>query len=145
MMDKTRFFRRRFCRSLLATAWARRACLAAADGSDARAVVEQFLQTQTAGLPGQARIQVTLPASGALPPCEALEAFLPTGRRALGPGLGRPALPGEQAVDALRAGARRLEGRYLVAARAIDAGQALGAGDVAERTGDLTAPCRTRS
>ncbi|MCY1239931.1 Flagella basal body P-ring formation protein FlgA [compost metagenome] len=31
-----------------------------------------------------------------------------------------------------------VEGRYLAAARAIDAGRALGAGDVVERTGDLT-------
>lgn len=32
-----------------------------------------------------------------------------------------------------------IEGRYIVAARAIEAGQALGASDLAERTGDLGA------
>jgi flagella basal body P-ring formation protein FlgA len=110
---------------------------AAAAPADARAVVEQFLQAQTAGLPGQARIELTLPSS--LPACESLQPFLPRGA----------APSGRVSVGLRCAGAKpwtryaqarvAIEGRYVVAARAIEAGQALGAGDLAERTGDLGA------
>ena len=112
---------------------------AAAAPPDARALIEQFLAAQTAGLPGKVRIDVTMPASGALPACESLQPFLPRG-----------AAPSGRVSVGLRCAGDRpwtryvqarvaIEGRYVVAARAIEAGQALGAGDVAERTGDLSA------
>ncbi|HJS05817.1 MAG TPA: flagellar basal body P-ring formation protein FlgA, partial [Variovorax sp.] len=83
MMDTT-CFPLRFMPFVLAASLGAAACPAGPlDGSDARAVVQQFLKTQTAGLPGQARIWVTLPGS-ALPACEALEAFLPNGASAWG-------------------------------------------------------------
>lgn len=138
MMDKTRFSLR-FLPIVLAASLGAAACLAGPpDGGDARAVVEQFLKARTAGLPGQARIRVTLPGS-ALPACEALEAFLPNGASAWGRvsvGLRcQRERPWTRFVQAHVA----IEGRYLVAARAIEAGQPLGTGDVAARTGDLTA------
>nr|WP_311732087.1 flagellar basal body P-ring formation chaperone FlgA [Variovorax paradoxus] len=133
-METTRSFRRLFLLPLLA---ALAAAPAAAAPADARAVVERFLQAQTAGLAGKARIEVNMPAT--LPPCESLQAFLPRG-----------AAPSGRVSVGLRCAGDRpwtryvqarvaIEGRYLVAARAIEAGQALGAGDLAERTGDLGA------
>ncbi|GAB3459693.1 flagellar basal body P-ring formation chaperone FlgA [Massilia terrae] len=48
-------------------------------------VVQQFLQTQTAGLPGQVKVSVTPPdARLAMPACPAPEAFLQPGARAWG-------------------------------------------------------------
>jgi flagella basal body P-ring formation protein FlgA len=48
-------------------------------------VVQQFLQTQTAGLPGQVKVTVSAPdARLALPSCPAPEAFLQPGARAWG-------------------------------------------------------------
>ncbi|OUL98617.1 flagella basal body P-ring formation protein FlgA [Variovorax sp. JS1663] len=130
-MDKTRLFLR-----CLPLALAAVACTAAA--GDAQETVRQFLQEQTAGLPGRASIRVTMPAS-ALPPCDALEAFLPNGASAWGRVSVGLRCPGERPWTRYVQAHVAVEGRYLVATRAIDAGQALGAGDVAARTGDLTA------
>jgi flagella basal body P-ring formation protein FlgA len=138
MMDTTRSSLR-FLPIVLAATLGAAACLAEpAGGSDARGVVEQFLKTQTAGLPGQARIRVTLPPSP-LPDCEALEAFLPNGASAWGRVSVGLRCPGERPWTRYVQAHVALEGRYLVAARAIEAGRPLGAGDVAARTGDLTA------
>lgn len=138
MMDKTRFSLR-FLPIVLAASLGAAACLAGPpDGGDARAVVEQFLKARTAGLPGQARIRVTLPGS-ALPACEALEAFLPNGASAWGRVSVGLRCQGERPWTRFVQAHVAIEGRYLVAARAIEAGQPLGAGDVAARTGDLTA------
>jgi flagella basal body P-ring formation protein FlgA len=138
MMDTT-CFPLRFMPFVLAASLGAAACPAGPlDGSDARAVVQQFLKTQTAGLPGQARIRVTLPGS-ALPACEALEAFLPNGASAWGRVSVGLRCPGERPWTRFVQAHVALEGRYLVAARALDAGRPLGAGDVAARTGDLTA------
>lgn len=137
MMDNARFFRR-FLPVALTAALGPGASLAAPQqGNDARGVVEQFLKTQTAGLPGQARIRVTL--RSALPACEALEAFLPNGASAWGRVSVGLRCPGERPWTRYVQAHVALEGRYLVAARAIEAGRPLGAGDVAARTGDLTA------
>ena len=132
MMETTRALRRLLLLPLIAGL---AAAPAAAAPADARAVVERFLQAQTAGLAGKARIEVNMPAT--LPACESLQAFLPrgaapTGRVSVGLRCAgdRPWMRYVQARVAI-------EGRYFVAARAIEAGQALGAGDLAERTGDL--------
>ncbi|RZL86338.1 MAG: flagellar basal body P-ring formation protein FlgA [Variovorax sp.] len=115
------------------------ACLAATpQAGDAHAVIRGFLQTQTAGLPGKVEISFGTASADALPPCDALEPFLPAGATAWGRvsvGLRcRGDKPWTRFVQAHVA----VQGRYLVAARAIAAGQALGAGDVDERSGDLT-------
>ncbi|RST52314.1 flagellar basal body P-ring formation chaperone FlgA [Variovorax sp. MHTC-1] len=134
MMETPRALRRLLLLPLIS---ALAAAPAAAAPADARAVVERFLQAQTAGLAGKARIEVNMPAT--LPACESLQAFLPrgaapTGRVSVGLRCAgdRPWMRYVQARVAI-------EGRYFVAARAIEAGQALGAGDLAERTGDLGA------
>lgn len=105
----------------------------------ARARIEEFLAIQTQGLPGQVRLRIDAPASGQLPACAALTPFLPPGT----------ALWGRVSVG-VRCNAERpwtrfvpvhigVEGSYYVASRGIDAGQPVGAGDVARRQGDLTA------
>ena len=81
---------------------------------------------------------MTLPGS-ALPACEALEAFLPNGASAWGRVSVGLRCAGERPWTRFVQAHVALEGRYLVAARAIEAGRPLGAGDVAARTGDLTA------
>jgi flagella basal body P-ring formation protein FlgA len=107
---------------------------------DARAAVDRFLQAQTAGLPGKVGIRVEAPASGPLPACDALEAFLPRGaavwgRVSVGLRCHSELKPWTRYVLARVA----VEGRYFVAARNIDTGQALGASDFIARDGDLTA------
>jgi flagella basal body P-ring formation protein FlgA len=105
----------------------------------ARSAIDKFLQVQTAGLPGKVAFSVQVSASSALPPCEDFEAFMPAG-----------AAPWGRVSIGLRCRGEKpwmrfvpvhvaVEGRYFVAARAIEAGAAVGAADVTERTGDLTA------
>jgi len=104
----------------------------------ARPVVERFLREQTAALPGQVQISIDTPASGALPPCEALQAFLPGGARLWGRvSVGvrcTAALPWTRYVQAYIG----VTGAYRVATRQIEPGQALGPGDTALREADLT-------
>lgn len=126
-------------RNLLA-ALAAAACAAPvfAAADTAGTVIEKYLQVQTAGLPGKVTISLEGRGTAALPDCDAPEAFLPPG-----------ATPWGRVSVGVRCQAQRpwtrfvqahisVEGSYFVAARAIDAGRALGAGDVTERTGDLT-------
>jgi len=103
----------------------------------ARLAVERLVAAQAQGLPGA--VSVRLVGQPNLPACDAPDAFL---------------APGSELRGRLSIGLRcdsptrwtrfvqayvSVQGRYYVAAQAIDAGQALGAGDVAERTGDLAA------
>jgi flagella basal body P-ring formation protein FlgA len=105
----------------------------------ARPVLEQFLANQTAGLPGRVSITIDTPMSGALPPCDQLEAFLPGGARLWGRvSVGvrcRSEQPWTRYVPAYVA----VVGSYHVAARALQAGQDLAPADIALREGDLTA------
>jgi flagella basal body P-ring formation protein FlgA len=116
-------------------------CVAAAPlAGDARAAVDSLLQAQTAGLPGKVSIRVEAPASGPLPACEALEAFLPRGAAVWGRVTVGLRCHSEQKPWTRYLLARvAVEGRYFVAARNIDTGQALGASDFIARDGDLTA------
>ena len=101
----------------------------------ARAAIEGLLQRQSNGLPG--KLSFSTKATAALPPCDDYEAFLPNGatpRGRISIGLRcRGDKPWTRFVPAQVA----VEGRYYVAARAIEAGQTLGEADIAERSGDL--------
>lgn len=105
---------------------------------DARPVIEQFLLRLTSGLPGRVVITLNTPQSGALPPCAAVEPFLPGGVRLWG----RVSVgvrcsqdqPWTRYVPAYIA----VMGSYLVAARPIAAGQAVMPEDSTVRQGDLT-------
>lgn len=104
----------------------------------ARPVIEQFLEAQTAGLPGKVTVRIDTPPSGALPACDALEPFLPSGARLWGRvSVGVRCMaspPWTRYVPAYIA----VMGPYYVAARQIDFGEALTPADVAVREGDLT-------
>lgn len=104
----------------------------------ARPVIEQFLLRQTSGLPGRVVITLNTPQSGDLPPCAAVEPFLPGGARLWG----RVSVgvrcsqdqPWTRYVPAYIA----VMGSYLVTARPIAAGQAVMPEDSTVRQGDLT-------
>lgn len=104
----------------------------------ARPVIEQFLARQTSGLPGQVVITLDTPLSGALPPCAAVEPFLPGGARLWGRvSVGvrcNQGQPWTRYVPAYIA----VMGSYYVAARPIDAGHALLPADTTVHQGDLT-------
>lgn len=104
----------------------------------ARPAIERFLLSQAAGLPGKVAITIDTPMSGALPPCEALEPFLPSGARLWGRvSVGvrcNAAQPWTRYVPAYIS----VVANYYVAARPIDAGQALTLNDALVREGDLT-------
>lgn len=106
---------------------------------DARPVIENFLQQQAAGLPGRVVITIDTPISGALPPCDVLEPFLPGGARLWGRvSVGVRCSAGQpwtRYVPAYIA----VHGNYYVAARPLSAGQVLTPADAAVREGDLTA------
>lgn len=105
----------------------------------ARPLIEQFLLQQTAGLPGKVSIAIDTPHSGALPPCEALEPFLPSGARLWGRiSIGVRCNSSQPWTRYVPAHVKVL-GNYYVSARQIDAGQVLAPADVEIREGDLTA------
>lgn len=104
----------------------------------AREVIEHFLTAQTAGLPGKVSISMDTPRSGALPPCDALEAFLPRGAQLRGRvSVGmrcNTSQPWTRYVQAYVT----VVGTYYVAARQIEAGQTLVPADTTAREADLT-------
>ncbi|QRX83138.1 flagellar basal body P-ring formation chaperone FlgA [Glaciimonas sp. PAMC28666] len=115
--------------------------LAPLDG-EARPVIERFLISQTAGMPGKVSITIDTPMSGALPACDAPEAFLPSGARLwgrvsvgvrcnagqVGPSAWTRYVPAYVAIV----------GNYYVATRPIPAGEKLTPADIEVREGDLT-------
>lgn len=105
-----------------------------------QARVLELLERETSGLPGTVSIEISpLDPANLLPPCAALEAFLPAGTRAWGrisvgvrcdsPVVWTVYLQAQVAVA----------GSYLVSARPLRAGQIVGPEDVELRNGDLTA------
>lgn len=104
----------------------------------AHLVIEQFLRAQSAGLPGKVGITLHTPLAGALPPCAAVEPFLPSGARLWGRvSVGvrcAESPPWTRYVQAYVA----VVGNYYVATRQLDAGETLTPADTASREGDLT-------
>jgi flagella basal body P-ring formation protein FlgA len=101
--------------------------------------IEQFLQVQTAGLPGQVQIKIS-----AIDPrlnvaqCAALEPFIPTGSRAWGKttvGV-RCSAPGKWVIYVSTT--VRVHGDYFVAATPLAQGQSISPKDIAKTSGDLT-------
>ena len=104
----------------------------------ARFAIEQFLVQQSAGLPGKVGITIDLPQSGALPPCDALEPFLPSQARLWGRvSVGVRCTSGQPWTRYVQAYIA-VTGTYHVAAQAISRGQALTSADIVLREGDLT-------
>lgn len=105
----------------------------------ARAAIERFLLSETAGLPGKVRIAIDTPMSGALPPCETLETFLPGGARAWGRvSVGVRCNTNQPWTRYVPAYVAVLANHY-VAAHPINPGQVLTPADVSVREGDLAA------
>jgi len=103
-----------------------------------RSAVQQFLERQTAGLPGKVSIQVVPPSGGRAPDCPLPDPFLPAGgspwgRVTVGVRCGgeRPWIRYLQAQIAVMAD-------YYVAARALAPGEPIGPADLEVRQGDLS-------
>ncbi|MFZ4478419.1 MAG: flagellar basal body P-ring formation chaperone FlgA [Rhodoferax sp.] len=110
----------------------------AAPGS-AREAIEQFLTAQTAGLSGQVSISVDAQMAAALPPCAMPEPFLPASTRLWGRVSVGVRCGAEQPWTRYVSSHISVLGVYYVAARQINAGQAVTLADVQPREGDLTA------
>ena len=104
------------------------------------AALSDYLQTQTAGLPGTVSVQIgRLDRHARLTACDAFEPFVPPGSRlwgnttvgvrCLGPGRWTVYVPVQI----------RIAGTYLVAARQLGPGQQIGAADLLPQSGDLGA------
>ncbi|MGJ7527695.1 flagellar basal body P-ring formation chaperone FlgA [Variovorax sp. GB1P17] len=116
------------------------ACVfAAAPAPDAATVaIEKYLQMQSAGLPGKVTISLEGRGTATLPECEAPEIFLPPGVTPWGRISVGVRCQAERPWTRFVQARVSVEGSYFVATRAIDTGRPLGAGDVTERTGDLS-------
>lgn len=104
----------------------------------ARPLIEQFLGRQTAGLPGKVQISIDTPLSGNLPPCDALEPFLPGGAQLRGRvsvGVRCLGSPGWTRYVQARIA---VMGTYHAAARQIEAGHILTAADTVGVEADMT-------
>ena len=126
---------------LPAAAFALACCFTAGAAESAPSVdtvIEKYLQAQSAGLPGKVTISLEGRGTSALPACDAPEAFLPPGAKPWGRVSVGVRCQAERPWTRFVQAHVAVEGSYFVAVRAIDAGRPLGAGDVEERTGDLT-------
>ncbi|MBS1141016.1 MAG: flagellar protein FlgA [Proteobacteria bacterium] len=100
---------------------------------------ERYVRLQTQGIPGKVQISMGQLDVSRLPPCSAHEAFSPPGTRmsgkthigvrCLGPNIWSVLVPVQVAIS----------GNYLTTTRPLVAGQAITVGDIAVRTGDLSA------
>ena len=111
---------------------------AQADQTPLYKAVDDYLRTQTHGLPGKVSYRITpLDRRTQLPPCDAFEPFLPSGGapwgrttvgvRCLGPSSWTVYVQAQVSVFA----------KYLVATRPLTAGQIVGTNDFVTRSGDL--------
>jgi len=102
--------------------------------------VDTLLQRETAGLPGETVLTVSpLDAANQLPPCSALEAFLPPGGRAWGRfSVGVRCLAPVAWTVFLSAQVEAMT-QYLVIAQPLKAGQIVGPDDITLTRGDLAA------
>ncbi len=108
--------------------------------AEVKRVIEDFLRVQTRGLPGEASFSVgTVDPNNNLAPCPALEAFLPAGGRPWGRINVGVRCQAEGGWSIYVPAQVRVVGEYFVTARPLVRGQAIAAGDLARRKGDLAA------
>lgn len=104
-----------------------------------RLTVEQFLQTQSAGLPGKATISVgNIDARLNLPACAAPEAYLPQGSRAWGKTMVGVRCSAPAQWNIYVSATVRVEGDYIATAASLAQGQSIGPNDLRTIRGDLT-------
>lgn len=108
------------------------------DPAQVRRAVEDYLQVQTRGLPGEASFVVgAIDAGNRLTPCPALEASLPPGARAWGRTSVLVQCRGETAWSLYVPVQVKVVGDYLVAARPLAQGQIVTPDDLLVQRGDL--------
>jgi flagella basal body P-ring formation protein FlgA len=121
--------------ALLSTAFAAEA---RQEPAEVKRIVEDFLSVQVRGLPGEASFTVgAIDPNNNLPPCPALEAFLPAGSRPWGRinvGVRCQATGGWSIYVPAQV---KVIGDYFVTARPLARGQAVAAADLVRRRGDL--------
>ncbi|MEN3293502.1 MAG: flagellar basal body P-ring formation protein FlgA [Burkholderiales bacterium] len=104
-----------------------------------RETVEQFLHTQSAGLPGKAAISVGAIAPRLnLPACAAPEAYLPQGSRAWGKTMIGVRCTTPVSWNIYVQATVRVQGEYLTTANPLAQGQSIGPNDLTKIKGDLT-------
>jgi len=105
-----------------------------------RAVVEQFLQTQTAGLPGEVTVKVgAIDARTALAACPAPEAFLQPGARAWGKTTVGVRCTAPSTWTLFVQAQVNVKAEYVAAALPLAQGQAIEAGQLVLVKGDIAA------
>jgi flagella basal body P-ring formation protein FlgA len=129
------------CGMLLAAAAAAQAPLPARQDQDGlRDAIEQFLHTQSAGLPGQVSISVgAIDPRLNMPACAALQPFLPNGSRAWGKTTVGMRCSAPTPWTIYVQATVRVQGDYYTAAAPLGQGQAVGPNDIVKTKGDLTA------
>jgi len=110
------------------------------DTAALRQTVEQFLRTQSTGLPGHVNVSVgQIDARANLPACAAPEAFLPKGSRVWGKTTVGVRCTEPSPWTIYVASTVQVIGEYLIAATPLAQGQTVNAADVTRIKGDLTA------
>ncbi|WP_263768719.1 flagellar basal body P-ring formation chaperone FlgA [Propionivibrio soli] len=128
--------------SLVAALWFASSLPAFAQMTPSRlqGVVEDFLRTQTQGLPGKVDFKVAPPdARTRLADCDAFEPFLPSGSLPWGKTTVGVRCLGPSSWTAYVQAQVSIRANYLVAARTLSAGQVLDANDITTKNGDLGA------
>lgn len=101
--------------------------------------VEQFLQVQSAGLPGEVTITTgQVDARLNLPACASPEAFLPNGSKLWGKTTVGVRCSAPSPWTVYMSATVRVTGEYLVTTAPLSQGQLVGPNDVASVKGDLT-------
>ena len=103
-----------------------------------QATLDDYLRTQTQGLPGKVSYSIgQLEARTQLAPCAAFEPFLPAGSRLWGKSTVGVRCLGPATWTIYVPVQVNVAGNYLISARTMPAGYVLGAADVVVRSGDL--------
>ena len=104
-----------------------------------QAAVENYLRTQTGGLPGKVTYTIgPVDPRVALPACPALEMFLPAGAKLWGSTSIGVRCGGGTPLSIYVTAQVRVVGEYLATARPLPQGHLLAAADIGVQTGDLT-------
>lgn len=101
--------------------------------------LNNFLHTQTQGLPGKVSLRISpLDARTQLAPCDGFEPFIPSGSKLWGKSTVGVRCLGPSNWTIYTQVQVSVTGNYLLAARSMAAGQVVGASDIVTRNGDLT-------
>jgi flagellar basal body P-ring formation protein FlgA len=118
------------------------ACAQAVKNQSAAAIqkaVDNFLRTQTAGLPGKVTYTIgAIDTRVVLPACPALDVYLPSGARLWGQTSVGVRCSDTATWNIYVSAEVRVAGEYLVTARPLPNGQLLTTSDLVTQTGDLT-------